>query len=223
MSTLRGQKYRIVLRTDSGLQLGKIFQVKGMGRTLLGRQIEADVPLEDAKASRTHAIIESQTGGYFLSDLGSTNGTFLNSRPVHTAVRLSLGDEIRIGSTVFKVELFEAAAAKVSPTWRESTRVVLVQGLAAAKAQEAEGAVAQVAVPAPIVKQTRVKTFGRNVEEFLVAAKERRRIMLERHGSWLAGIVLFSLVGLAIWTSVKPSFQTAENSEATLKVISLGK
>jgi pSer/pThr/pTyr-binding forkhead associated (FHA) protein len=50
-------------------------------------------------ASRNHAIINRDTGGYTLIDLGSTNGTFLNGTPVsaRSPQRLRSGDRIKIG------------------------------------------------------------------------------------------------------------------------------
>ena len=189
-SSLRGQRYKIVLRVDSGLNLGSHFHIKPEGRTLMGRQIEADIALEDVKASRTHASVDSQVGGYFLTDMGSTNGTFLNGVSVQTAQRLALGDEIRIGSTVLKVELLEDFVARGEDRWKESTRVVLVQGLAA--------------TPKLTVIPKKERTFGRDIEDFLVSAKQRRRELPERHGSWMGVLILVSLVGAALWTSLKP-------------------
>ncbi len=50
-------------------------------------------------ASRNHAIINRDTGGYTLIDLGSTNGTFLNGTPVsaRSPQRLRSGDRIKVG------------------------------------------------------------------------------------------------------------------------------
>jgi pSer/pThr/pTyr-binding forkhead associated (FHA) protein len=50
-------------------------------------------------ASRNHALIQRDTGGYSLVDLGSTNGTLLNGAlvPPRTPQRLRSGDRIKIG------------------------------------------------------------------------------------------------------------------------------
>jgi pSer/pThr/pTyr-binding forkhead associated (FHA) protein len=65
---------------------------------VIGRAADVDLRLEDRLASRRHARIESEAGRYVVSDLDSTNGTFVNERPVQFQ-RLQDGDRIRIGST----------------------------------------------------------------------------------------------------------------------------
>ncbi|MBI4601794.1 MAG: GGDEF domain-containing protein [Planctomycetes bacterium] len=72
----------------------------------LGRTIEADLVFHDEQISRRHARIslDSSSGAYFLEDLSSTNGTFLNDRPV-TKGQLKDGDKIFLGTTILKFSL----------------------------------------------------------------------------------------------------------------------
>lgn len=65
----------------------------------LGRLPECDVVIADPGASRRHAQIRLLDGGYVVSDLGSTNGTLVNDRPVDSH-QLADGDRITIGTTV---------------------------------------------------------------------------------------------------------------------------
>lgn len=67
----------------------------------LGRGYDCDIALDDGAASRRHAAIQRDSEGYVLVDLNSTNGTFVNNAQV-TQHRLTAGDQIRIGSHVFK-------------------------------------------------------------------------------------------------------------------------
>ena len=68
----------------------------------VGRGKENDIILSDANASRVHArFSQDATGKWKLTDLGSTNGTLLNGRPVSSAI-LRSGDEVTIGTTVLK-------------------------------------------------------------------------------------------------------------------------
>ena len=65
----------------------------------LGRGPEADVRLPDTGVSRLHAEIRLDGAAATIVDLGSTNGTTLNGRPVSTS-RLDDGDRIGVGTTV---------------------------------------------------------------------------------------------------------------------------
>jgi pSer/pThr/pTyr-binding forkhead associated (FHA) protein len=63
-----------------------------------GRSLENTVVLTDTLASRDHAVItRAEDGACLLSDLGSTNGTRVNGRPVTAPTALSSGDVIEIG------------------------------------------------------------------------------------------------------------------------------
>jgi pSer/pThr/pTyr-binding forkhead associated (FHA) protein len=67
----------------------------------IGRGEENTLVLSSDQASRQHARIRPDQGGHLLEDLGSTNGTFVNSKQVKER-RLVHGDVIRIASTVLK-------------------------------------------------------------------------------------------------------------------------
>jgi diguanylate cyclase (GGDEF)-like protein len=78
----------------------------------LGRALEADVRVNDARASRMHARInvehDPSTGEarYRLIDLGSTNGTLLNGQPV-TDAYLQDGDKLTVGEHLLRFELLD--------------------------------------------------------------------------------------------------------------------
>lgn len=63
---------------------------------IIGRDAKSDIYLDDATVSRKHARIQRGLDGYELSDLGSLNGTYVNSRSI-TSIRLLVGDEVHIG------------------------------------------------------------------------------------------------------------------------------
>ena len=58
---------------------------------------------EDIYASTLHARLFRVNDQLWVEDLGSTNGTFVNSEQIGQAVRLGKGDQLQIGSTVFEV------------------------------------------------------------------------------------------------------------------------
>ena len=84
-----------------GKQLGRRFQLKG-DALLIGRSADASVVVDSDTVSRHHARVErAEDGGVQVADLQSTNGTFINDRAV-TRERLTNGDFVRIGDTIFK-------------------------------------------------------------------------------------------------------------------------
>lgn len=78
----------------------------------LGRALEADVRVNDSRASRLHARIKTerdpQSGElrFKITDLGSTNGTLVNGHLL-TEVVLSEGDKIEIGDHLFRFDMLD--------------------------------------------------------------------------------------------------------------------
>ena len=71
----------------------------------IGQSAQNDVVIPDDSVSRTHAKLEYDAGGWHVTDLGSTNGTYLNGVRVELG-QLRDGDKIQIGSnTVLKFSL----------------------------------------------------------------------------------------------------------------------
>ena len=71
----------------------------------IGAGDDNDLRVEDEFVSRKHATIRYDSGGLYLSDNGSRNGTFLNDAQLHlSAMALAPGDQIRLGKTVFRVK-----------------------------------------------------------------------------------------------------------------------
>src|SRR6266404_9560377 len=69
----------------------------------IGRGTGNDIVVDSTKASRRHAVVHLQNiGEFWLVDLGSTNGTYLNGRRIPQPLRLSHDDEIMIGETVLQ-------------------------------------------------------------------------------------------------------------------------
>ena len=72
------------------------------GRIVVGRDPSCDVVIEHAGVSRTHAAILGSASGYSVTDLNSTNGTFVNDAQIHEPTRLNGGELIRLGGTILK-------------------------------------------------------------------------------------------------------------------------
>jgi hypothetical protein len=83
---------------------------EGKGRTFelandltLGRDSRCGIALDDDSfVSSTHARLWFTDGRLWVEDLGSTNGTFINSNPVTSATPLSVGDRLQVGRTVLE-------------------------------------------------------------------------------------------------------------------------
>ena len=65
---------------------------------------EGSLVIDDEFASGRHARFQVARGRWYVEDLGSTNGTWLNGRRIQAAQWLKKGDKIRIGHTVMTVE-----------------------------------------------------------------------------------------------------------------------
>ena len=76
-------------------------------RTTIGRSARNDLCVEDPFASRLHAEVRRRGDTFWLSDLGSANGTFFNGPRLTTTVQLQDGDRFRIGET--EIEYSEKA------------------------------------------------------------------------------------------------------------------
>lgn len=81
--------------------IGTVYELK-KDVTILGRSNEAEIVLSDTLISRKHAMIEDHAGIFYYSDLGSTNGCLHNKQDVLKPTRLSEGDKIGLGNSVFK-------------------------------------------------------------------------------------------------------------------------
>jgi FHA domain-containing protein len=81
----------------------------------LGRNPDLQHSLEDEQMSRRHARVEPEAGGAVVSDLGSTNGTYVNDQPINVPRRLTPGDRIRMGLTVIELRSSAAQRTAASP------------------------------------------------------------------------------------------------------------
>jgi pSer/pThr/pTyr-binding forkhead associated (FHA) protein len=71
--------------------------------TVIGRNPECALVLDDDFASGRHARIFHRDGAWFVEDLGSTNGTFLGAERLTNPTRVEAGSTLRIGKTVIEL------------------------------------------------------------------------------------------------------------------------
>ena len=88
------------LLMNAGITSGARFVLSPGERTLMGRDWQCQIVLNDPQSSRVHAEIFNDEDGWWIQDNGSSNGTYVNGQQIDNA-RLVEGTEVRIGSSVF--------------------------------------------------------------------------------------------------------------------------
>lgn len=73
----------------------------------IGRTQECDFIINDGLVSKRHCVITNEAGKFFLEDIGSRNGTFLNGKPIKKKTALFYGDKVTIGETIMRFYLEE--------------------------------------------------------------------------------------------------------------------
>ena len=103
------------LVVEIGPDEGKQFPLRGTMR--IGRSEDSEITLADAQASRHHAAISPEPGGFTLQDLNSSNGTFVNGKRLDEPRPLKDGDRLRVANTVlaFRWDSAPSAPAPATP------------------------------------------------------------------------------------------------------------
>jgi NADPH-dependent 2,4-dienoyl-CoA reductase/sulfur reductase-like enzyme/pSer/pThr/pTyr-binding forkhead associated (FHA) protein len=76
----------------------QVFQLKPGKRLVMGRDKKNDIVLPEVAASRKHAEVYPGPDGFYIHDLGSSNGVIVNSTKIDNPYRLANSDRITIGS-----------------------------------------------------------------------------------------------------------------------------
>lgn len=100
-----------VLKLLTGPGAGTEVSIVSGAEYVFGRIRESDVALSDDLVSRRHAILSCVSELPCLSDLGSTNGTFVNGERI-TRAKLKAGDRLLIGTTIARLEVVRDAASR---------------------------------------------------------------------------------------------------------------
>lgn len=114
---------RVLLRdlraaaSERAVELGRLVTIESPGSeprtgsvfaldtvTTLGRDVNNTIVVDDTYASGEHAALTWRGRAWFLEDLGSTNGTFVNGGTIDGVQPLGFGDEIQVGRVRFRLE-----------------------------------------------------------------------------------------------------------------------
>ena len=82
---------------------GKPRTVRIDASVTIGRAPECELRIDDTYASQQHARVFGKGGSWYVEDLGSTNGTFVNEQRLAAPAMLTGGDKIRVGTTVVEL------------------------------------------------------------------------------------------------------------------------
>jgi hypothetical protein len=93
----------VVVESPAGEpQEGRSFDLDAI--TTLGRDVNNAIVIDDPFASSEHAVLTFRGRSWYVEDLGSTNGTFVNGRAVGAVSPLGFGDEMSIGQVRLRLE-----------------------------------------------------------------------------------------------------------------------
>jgi hypothetical protein len=82
--------------------VGSVFGLDAV--TTLGRDVNNTIVVEDPFVSTEHAALTFRGRAWYIEDLGSTNGTFVNGSQVDGVAPLGFGDEIQLGQVRLRLE-----------------------------------------------------------------------------------------------------------------------
>lgn len=85
----------------SNLYAGQVLELDPV--TVIGRDRRATIPVEHSFVSSEHAQISWEEGQWWVADLRSTNGTYVNGSRITVSTALHPGDQIQVGDVTFRL------------------------------------------------------------------------------------------------------------------------
>lgn len=161
--------------------------------TLLGREYDNDVVVDDERTSRHHAELRWEQGRVRLLDRGSMNGAFVNRQPARGATPLASGDVIELGAQRYRVELFPVLAGDTDGL-ADTRKMASARRLAAQRAASALVLVGERGAKGRRweVSQS-LATIGRDVERQIClpdasVSRQHAQIVRQQAGYYLADL-----------------------------------
>lgn len=94
------RRAKLVIAGEAGRRKQASWELEG--EVIIGRAPDCAVSIDDEFSSNLHAKVYQAEGRYYVEDLGSTNGTYVNGRRINYPTELRGGDSIKIGRTVIE-------------------------------------------------------------------------------------------------------------------------
>jgi hypothetical protein len=95
-------RLHVVASPDGEPPQGSVFGLDAL--TSLGRDVNNTIVIDDPFASTEHAILSYRGRAWYVEDLGSTNGTFVNGGRVEGVAPIGFGDELQVGRVRMRLE-----------------------------------------------------------------------------------------------------------------------
>lgn len=91
---------------ETGAADGRVREIPLVGEEfLIGRGEDCDLCLHDPEISRHHCLLRFRGSEVVLSDLGSSNGTYINGHRLLSQIKLNTGDELSLGASRYIFDL----------------------------------------------------------------------------------------------------------------------
>ncbi|MBK7859496.1 MAG: FHA domain-containing protein [Archangiaceae bacterium] len=92
----------VFLYVERGPGQGQLVQVR-QGQLVIGRASVSELRLQHPSISRRHAMVTRIAEQFYVKDLGSQNGTFINKERIATEIEIFPGDTVALGNAVLKL------------------------------------------------------------------------------------------------------------------------
>jgi pSer/pThr/pTyr-binding forkhead associated (FHA) protein len=102
LATQKKPAITLAIKIDQGKDIKRQFS---QPQILIGRDTKCDISMMDEAVSAHHARLTHHHGQWWLEDLNSTNGTFLNREQLTTPVVVITGDHFKCGNTIFSIQV----------------------------------------------------------------------------------------------------------------------
>ncbi len=83
-------------------RVGAVFPLDAVAT--LGRDVNNTIVVDDPFASTEHAVLSFRGRAWYLEDLDSTNGTYVNGQRIDGLASVAFGDEVQVGQVRFRLE-----------------------------------------------------------------------------------------------------------------------
>jgi adenylate cyclase len=194
---------QLILRSKQGDRLIPLINTSAW---TIGRSEDSTIVLEDTWASRNHAIIQIMELQFYLIDLGSLNGTFLNGKRVNIPMVLNNGDEITFGTTNSQIFLQQLEVLPVTVSKQKSTFMLYNRQL----------------ITVLVVDIRDFTVLTRKLEEQVLSQVigtwfRKATEIIDKHGSWVDKYIGDAV--MAVWVHKKVNEEIKVDPQEMMQVI----